>query len=201
MTTNEQSRLREATKHTAVIGTVVQMWEKLAWDIDVFEDIQRSYPNEKQPLAYAAINICIAAGSLRDWVIEAIRSLAPAGSEPSKDNVRDQLALQIPQLNMCTAIANTAKHHNFKEGRWVGGRVELGWEEGDEDIPSGFALYHVDNDGQSMTLAFSSFRALKEAWWNALDAEGLAAGRMPTPEWMRNKLARIFRPIVEKLPR
>lgn len=205
MNTSDINESTEATKHTAVIGTVVQMWEKLAWDIDVFEDIQRSYPNEKQPLAYAAINICIAAESLRDWVTETIRSRSPAGSTPSKDSIRDQLASQVPQLNMCTAIANTSKHHHFKESRWIGGRVEIGWEEGDEDIPSGFALYHVDNIGQRMTLAFTSFQALKEAWWHALVAEGLAgrAGdgrRPPTPEWLHNKLERIFGPVTVNLP-
>ncbi|WP_246806901.1 hypothetical protein [Ensifer sp. ENS04] len=192
----------EVTKHTAVIGTVVQMWEKLAWDIDVFEDIQRHYPSEKQPLAYAAINICIAAESLRDWVIETIRSQSPADSKPPRDSIRDRLAADIPQMHMCTAIANTAKHHNFREGRWTGGRVEIAWDEGGEDMPSGFALYHIDGNGRSK-LAFSSFKALKDAWWNTLVAEGLAEpvteGTIPTPEWMQNKLARIFGPVTSVL--
>ncbi|MEY9717846.1 hypothetical protein ABIA22_000336 [Sinorhizobium fredii] len=176
------------------------MWEKLAWDIDVFEDIQRSYPNEKQPLAYAAINVCIAAESLGDWVGKIIGSRSPTASEPPWDRIRDHLASRVPQLNMCKAIANTAKHHNFREGRWIGGRVDLVWEEGDEYGPPGFALYHIDDNGQSMTLAFNSFQALKEAWWNALTAEGLAEGRMPTPEWMQNKLRRIFGGVIAKLP-
>lgn len=204
MSTSDIHEPGDATKHTGVIGTVVQMWEKLAWDIDVFEDIQRSYPNEKQPLAYAAINICITAESLRDWFVETVRSRSPIESKPLKAHILNRLAAQVPQMHMCTAIANTAKHHNFKEGRWIGGRVAIGWEEGDEEIPSGFAFYHVDNDGQRMTLAFTSFQALKENWWHTLVAEGLAepvgGGRWPpTPEWYHNKLGRIFGPVTVNL--
>jgi hypothetical protein len=188
---------KDATMHTAVIGTVVEMWEKLAWDIDIFEDIQRRYPDETQPLAYAAINVCIAAASLGDWVLKTIE---PQFSAESASRIRDQIAAQVPELNMCRAIANTAKHLEYKESRWAGGRVDLVWEEGDEYGPPGYALYHVHNDGQSMTLAFNSFQALKEAWWKTLVAEGLATGQMPSPKWMQNKLTRIFGPAPELPP-
>jgi len=48
------------TTHTVIIGDVHQMWEKLFWDVEVLGDIQRSYPEEYMPLAYAALNVCIA---------------------------------------------------------------------------------------------------------------------------------------------
>lgn len=195
MSTNNFNGPREATKHTAVIGTVVQMWEKLAWDIDVFEEIQRAYPKEKQPLAYSAINVCIAASSLADWVVMA---KCPSRNKREWKLIRDQLALQVPGLPMCRAIANTSKHYEFDEGRWHGGQVALGWEEGDEDIPSGFVLYH--DHGERMTMAFNSFQELKWAWWNTLVAEGLTEGRKPNPEWHQNKMQAIFGEVAKKLP-
>ena len=95
----------EAKLHTVVIGSAVDMWSKLAWDVDVFEDIQRSFPNEKQPLAYAAINVCIAAISLRDWVQAAVKHRA--GDEWNKDAFFQDLRDAVPELVVCEAIANT----------------------------------------------------------------------------------------------
>jgi hypothetical protein len=37
------------------------MFSKLAWDADIFRDIQISYPDEPEPLAFAAINVCVSA--------------------------------------------------------------------------------------------------------------------------------------------
>lgn len=59
--------LGDPTRHTAVIGDVSTMWQKLAWDIQVFDDIQRDAPQEREPLGFAAVNVCIAASSLRNW--------------------------------------------------------------------------------------------------------------------------------------
>ena len=44
------------TLHTLIIGDVRTAWEKMYWDIDVFGDVQRSYPEEQAPLAYVALN-------------------------------------------------------------------------------------------------------------------------------------------------
>ncbi|PCK77516.1 hypothetical protein [Rhizobium sophoriradicis] len=62
----------------------ITMWEKLCWDVEQFQDIQRSYPQERQPLAFAAINVCIAAWSLEQWAkIEWIKKMRSEGKEVS----------------------------------------------------------------------------------------------------------------------
>ncbi|WP_181849991.1 hypothetical protein [Thalassospira xiamenensis] len=184
----------EAKRHTVVIGSAVDMWSKLAWDVDVFDNIQRSFPNEKQPLAYAAINVCIAAISLRDWVQAAVKHRA--GDEWNKDAFFQDLREAVPELAVCEAIANTSKHSNFRAGAWVGGRVELIWEDGDQDTPSGYLLYHITSDMQSSCIALSRFRDLSHHWWEYLVAHGLTEGRTDVAEWHKNKLKRIFGPIV-----
>ncbi len=179
--------------HTAIIGDPVTMWEKLAWDVDVFEDIQRSYPDERQPLAYAAINVCIAAWSLEKWVVSACKR--EARKEPGGFDVtefRRVLKTAIPQQAMCAAIANTSKHAHYDESDWSGGAVAVDWEVGDEDSPSGWMLNHIDSTGRSRNLAFNSFMALRDNWWSHLVALGLATGVQTFPEWKQNKLRKIF---------
>jgi hypothetical protein len=166
--TNQES----AKKHTAIIGSTLDMWSKLAWDVDVFQDIQRSYPREKQPLAYAAINVCIAAVSLRDWAKAAVEERA--GDAWNENAFYEDLRDAVPELIACEAIANTSKHSDFREQRWLSGFVELTWDDGDEDFPSGYTLYHVtSSEMQSVGIAFSRFTSLKDNWWKYLVGHGL----------------------------
>lgn len=74
------------TRHTVLIGNPVTMWEKLAWDIDEFQDIQRLAPDEREPLVYSAINVCIAAWSLENWVVATLK--ARWREEPDKTGPR-----------------------------------------------------------------------------------------------------------------
>lgn len=182
--------MEEAKQHTVVIGTAVDMWSKLAWDVDVFDDIQRSYPDEALPLAYAAINVCIAATSLRDWVQAAVKQRA--GNTWNKQDFFQDLRDAVPELAACEAIANTSKHSHFRSGGWVGGRVELIWDDGDEDAPSGYLLYHAASDRQSSCIALSRFTDLSRNWWKHLEHLGLTDGNTQVAEWYSNKMARIF---------
>lgn len=184
------------TAHTAIILDPVDMWSKPAWDFDQFSDIQRDYPEERQPLAYAALNICIAATSLRNWV-ESIRArnMRRLGLDFSKADFAVELNAAIPEQGACEAIANTAKHARFNEANWPGGKVRLLWLEGDEDAPAGFVLYHCDRDGRNEEMAFNRFSALVDNWWAYLSDNALAIGAERTPQWQQNKLKRIFPPI------
>jgi hypothetical protein len=185
--------IRSATLHTAIIGGAADMWSKLAWDADVCRDVQVSYPNERQPLAYAAINVCIAAQSLRDWVESELAGQAKAaGAQFDETAHRKAMHATVPEQAMCEAIANTAKHANYRDGRWPGGRVSLDWQEGDEDCPPGYMLHHIHGGSQRGALAVNSFEALCGNWWTFLTALGLAQGMSRTPEWQQNKLRRIF---------
>lgn len=182
-----------ATRHTAIIGDAVGMWSKLAWDVDVFRDIQVCYPDEDQPLAYAAINVCIAAASLRDWVKAALEAEAKkAGKIWRNEAFYRSVDAAIPELLSCVAIANTAKHANFRERGWIDGEVVMAYEEGDEDVPPGYVLYHMVAGRQSLGFAVSRFDALCRNWWAFLVANGLDDGQAKMPRWRTNKLNRIF---------
>ncbi len=180
-------------RHTAVVGDVAAMWSKLAWDVDVFRDIQVGYPHEQQPLAYAAINVCIAATSLRNWAETAVRSDARAsGRAFDRQGFDSDLTVAVPAQAMCEAIANTAKHSRFADGEWPGGRVSLEWEEGDEDSPPGWILRYGVEGAVIPSLSVNRFGSLPETWWAHLRDLGLVEGDFHLPEWQQNKLRRIF---------
>lgn len=190
--------MSQATKHTAIISDPVSMWSKLAWDADCFRDIQTSYPDEREPLAYAAINVCIAAASLQDWVEESLKRTAKEAGAPW-DKVTlytfyQDVTSAVPEQSACVAIANTSKHSEFRERRWVNGEVLLAYEEGDENVPSGYVLYHAIADSHSEGVAVSRFDDLCRNWWKFLTVRGLTEGRSDMPEWKNNKLNRILRP-------
>jgi len=150
----------------AVIEDVAGMWVKLAWDVDVFRDIQIYYPHEQQPLAYAAINACIAAISLRNWAETAVRSKARAfGGAFDKQGFDRDVRKAVPAQAMCEAIANTAKHSRFADGEWPGGRVSLGREKGDEDSSPGWILRYGVEEAAVPGLSVNWFGSLPETWW------------------------------------
>lgn len=188
--------MSEATKHTAIISDPASMWSKLAWDADCFRDIQTRYPDETEPLAYAAINVCIAAASLQDWVKEFLKRAAKKAGTPWDENsFFNDVRLAVPEQSACVAIANTSKHSAFQERRWLNGEVLLAYEEGDENIPSGYVLYHVIADSHSEGLALYRFESLCRNWWKFMTACGLTDGRSDMPTWKNNKLNRMLRPV------
>ncbi|GEM_PF-3140350 len=184
--------ITQATRHTAIIGDPVGLWSKLAWDVDVFRDIQVGYPTEVEPLSYAAINVCIAAGSLRNWVenVEA-RAARARGTAFDREGFLSAMHRAVPEQAACEAIANTAKHARVADGEWPGGEVRLEWREGDEDVPPGYVLLHSDESG-CVGVAVGRFDALCGNWWSHLVASGLAAGQRRIPDWQQRKLHRIF---------
>lgn len=185
--------MADASRHTVVIDDPLSMWAKLAWDIEIFREVQASYPDEAQPLAYAAINACIAAKSLYDFVVTATKSLKRKQKIPIDDVAfAVDLANAIPGQAICSAIANTAKHGIIDEGKWHGGRVELHYREGDEDCPPGFVVYHVSGQQDSAALAMKTFTDLLDNWWSYLELHGFTNGENRVPEWQQNKLRRMF---------
>lgn len=187
--------MSDPAKHTAIISDPISMWSKLAWDADCFRDIQASYPDEREPLAYAAINVCIAAQSLQNWVESSLKREARAAGTPlDYTTFIGDLALAVPEQSACVAIANTSKHSVFNEGKWPNGTVKLVYEDGDEDAPSGYILYHVNADHQHEGFALRRFDFLCQNWWRFLTARGLTNGHSGMPEWRNNKLKRIFQP-------
>lgn len=169
------------------------MWAKLAWDVEVFRDIQVGYPDERQPLAYAAINVCIAATSLRNWVETALMVKNRAmGVGFERADFYSDLKAAVPAQAMCEAIANTAKHSKFADSEWPGGRVSLEWEEGDEDSPPGWVLRSHSEAADRPGLSVNQFVELPQAWWAHLRRLRLVEGDLKLPEWQQNKLHRIF---------
>jgi hypothetical protein len=192
MSRRASSPAEHAARHTAIIREPVNMFSKLAWDADVFRDIQISYPDETEPLAFAAINVCISAWSLRNWVESARKKQVRAqGLQFDRAAFWAEIAVEIPEQCACDAIANTAKHANFGDESWPGGSVVLEWEDGDEDSPPGYVLLHRTRD-RSLNFAVNRFAALCDNWWGFLNRYAMADGHNRLPEWQQHKLNRIF---------
>lgn len=174
---------RPPLQHTAVVGRVADMWSKLSWDIHMFREIQFTYPEEEQPLGFAAINVCIAASSLEDWAV------VDLGRETSDEARRALIYAAVPGQRIARAIANTAKHSRVRE--WSEGQATLVYSESDEDAPGGYALRYEEGD-QTSGLALNSFSDLREQWWRFLLSQGLVAEDDRIIAWEQNMLRRIF---------
>ncbi len=179
--------------HTVLVADSITMWEKLCWDVEQFQDIQRSSPQERQPLVFAAINVCIAAWSLEQWARTAwIKKLRSEGKEASASDFHALVRQNVPGQGICADVANTSKHASHRDEDWQGGEVLLQWEEGDEDAPSTFSLRHVGPSEIDRAAAYATFEKVRNDWWKFLVSIGLASGPQYSPEFMQNKLRRIF---------
>lgn len=187
------SRFRRGspTIHTAIIGDVAGMFSKFAWDLQQFRDIQSAWPSEQQPLAYAAINVCLAASSLQDWVAtEMVRRGRAAGQKITQSSAISAIHAAIPAQVAMAAIANTAKHSEL-DSRWPDGRVEIQFYEGDEDCPPGFVLHHHGQlNGQA--IALNHFIDLRSAWWRFMLDHSLVTEKDKYLDWEQSMLKRMF---------
>ncbi len=180
------------SRHTVVVSDVESMFWKLSWDIIQFDDLQRNQPDLIEPLAYAAINVCIAASSLRDWAVSAfVSKTRESGRKVTEAEVVKHIHAHVLQQAMCEAIANTAKHSRFNEGQWVGGSVRVEFDEPSEDDPGGLILRHIHEDGAYSGIALNAFMNLESNWWGVLQNLGFAFPRTP-PEWRQRQLRAIF---------
>lgn len=195
MGTHKRAEGGDPRKHTAIIGDVETMWQKLVWDIHQFDKIQRSNPDLKEPLGFAAINVCIAAASLADWTVATV---APrrrdAGKPTTEADVRAHIYVHVHQQPMCEAVANTAKHARLKDGLWPDGEVRIDWDEGDEDGPPGYILRHV-YPGGVQSIALNAFDVLQRNWWGELQNLGFAfSGNAGTFEWWQRHVEAMLGP-------
>jgi len=154
---NREPTMRSATDHTVVISDFPSMYWKLLWDIDQFDTLQRNDPEFMAPLAYAAINVCIAATSLRDWVTTEVtaRSRREKTKVLPEQVVRDRIYDIVPHQKMCEAVAATAKHSRFDEKQCRGGLVRIDKFEPSEDDPGGFFLRHVQDGDPYPSIALN----------------------------------------------
>ena len=129
---------------------------------------------------------------MRDWAETAFcRRARDAGLKFDAKRFEAELMQAVPAQAMCEAIANTAKHSRFDDGKWPNGQVTIDWEDGDEDSPSGWILRnHVG--GASRGLAVNGFADLPKDWWTHLVVLDLVEGPMRLPEWQQRKLKRMF---------
>lgn len=187
---------RDSSKHSPILHTLIlddirTAWEKMYWDIDVFGDVQRSYPEEQEPLAYAALNACISASSLENWsLVYWTRQLREKGCRVNDSDFHDLLSTMIPHQGLCVDVANTTKHGDHRENRWKGGKLDLRYNEADEYTPSGFTVLKLHESGSSSL--YNDLHDLPRLWWLFLEKIDLVSGEQPTPEWWQRKMSRIF---------
>jgi hypothetical protein len=180
--------------HTVVIADPATMWAKLAWDIDTFSELQRDYPDMAEPLGYAAVNVCIAAWSLRQWVWSFhAKGERASGHPPCAEHFQSRLYEAVPEQRMCEAIANTAKHAAFEEAAWPGGAVRIDWLEATEDTPGTFILRQIHGDPNTDTMALSRFSDLERNWLDFLKALGFdAPSHVYDLEFRQRRLEKVF---------
>lgn len=170
-----------ALLHTVVINDAYEMWSKLFWDVEVFQDLQRRNPDEKEPLGFAAINACISISAFVDWV-------AKAALGGKKTRFLDD----YPEFLMFMAIANTSKHCRHVDKDLAPVEAKMIWFDGDEDCAPTWALYYV-HSGESVT-AYEHFDRIKIVAWKVLEKFELTDDRSSGPEWFQRKMRRIFPP-------
>jgi hypothetical protein len=191
----EKNQLNHQTpeRHTGVITDAPGMFWKLAWDIDQFDDIQRNDPSLEEPLAFAAINVCISASSLRAWTVTSyVAQQRLKGNKISDKEVSDHIYQHVEQQRMCEAIANTAKHSRFKEAEWRGGYVSVDFDDPTEDDPGGLILRHIHEDGAFTSKALNAFMCLERNWWGELQNLGFAFDRTG-PEWRQRRIRALLK--------
>ncbi|NGO62317.1 hypothetical protein G6N76_01420 [Rhizobium daejeonense] len=162
------------------------MWEKLAWNVEELEDIQRMQNDEFQPLCYAFLDACITAQCLQHWVLH---HLGMQGKEKSKA-FEAELYTRMPDQLMCVSIANSAKHAHYS-GDWSG-VLELVFEPSDEDVQGGWSVRHIYPGSEERLVTVGNLRELCFQWFNLLVERGLVHGPYTSPAWFSNKMRRIF---------
>ncbi len=177
--------------HTLIIEDVHTAWEKMYWDIDVFGDIQRSYPDEKQPLAYAALNACISASSLENWSLAQWKKQCRMRNDKPEERYFDNLLkTTIPSQGLCVDVANTTKHGNHRDRRGGDAELTLKFDEPSEHTPPGFVV-RKSNNGE-ISLLYNNLYHLPTHWWTFLQKVDLVSGEQPTPNWWATKISGLF---------
>lgn len=182
---------KSPTLHTLVIEDVRSAWEKMYWDVDVFGDVQRAYPEEHEPLAYTALNACNSASNLENWSMAAWKKLLRQKRlRFESKEFFDLLTDLIPIQGLCVDVAITAKHGNHREERWHGGQLALRYEEASEHSPSGFTVLNMRNN--QLSHLYNDIHDLPRLWWKFLREIDLVSGEQPTPAWWQRKISRMF---------
>ncbi|MBL3565969.1 hypothetical protein JMM59_13285 [Rhodovulum sulfidophilum] len=200
----EMRRRKEAasgklpTLHTLIIKDVHNAWEKMWWDIDIFGDVQRSFPEEEEPLAYAALNACLSASNLEHWALSRwTREQRQRGNYSDDLPFRELLEEMVPQQGLCVDVANTTKHGGHRNIRWPNGELKLEYEEANEHCPPGYTVRSFHE--RKTSYLYNDLHDLPRLWWCFLAKIDLVSGEQPTPAWWSRKMSRIFG-VAHKIP-
>ena len=178
---------RPVEERTIVLSAPVHAWEKLAWNVDQFSDLQRSGNQEIQPMCYAFIDVCIAAWSLQEWVKNSL-------PKAEWDKLKQRVYSTVPAQEMCCSIANSAKHANYA-GEWSG-IMGLRFLPNDEDVEGGWIVMHQEGTETTWT-TLSVVDSLPRDWHSFLSENSYIPEGYKGPEWFQNKMDRIFGPRID----
>lgn len=116
-----KSNLQLSIALTAVVGSPGDMWEKLCWNLDRYNDELQSSRDGKS-VGFAALDYAKTAVALQEWVNVLItqrnRRERTVVSKLDDDDIQWQGAIR--------AIANATKHGRFSDKDWPGGTTTLG---------------------------------------------------------------------------
>lgn len=109
------------------IGTPWQMYRKADWNFGSYEDAVFARPCDFEAVMYAAIDFSVAIVALRDWtrkrLVQDVRQTGKVIPAEIK-NLEDFphfVANRVPWQAAIEAIANTAKHAEYRDTGWEKG--------------------------------------------------------------------------------
>lgn len=110
------------------ISSVGQKLEKLTWNFSRYEGEIFRRPCNLESVNFAALDFCVAAVSLRDWVkIEVLRF---ARANPAIDLPQEEssfyslIKARIRWQHVIEAVANASKHGTYDDRQFEGGVVQ-----------------------------------------------------------------------------
>lgn len=173
-------------KRTLILRNALTAWEKLAWNVDQLEDVQRLQNDEMQPLCYAFLDACVAAQCLQEWVAQQ----SGVKGDDARKSFEARIFARIPDQQMCVSIANSMKHANFS-GSWPGA-LELVFEPSDEETSGGWVIRHLTTENDEQVVTIAALRQLSHQWFRLLVEFGHVDGPYLSPSWWTTKMRRIF---------
>ena len=115
--------------HPELLTAMRSPWEhfqKADWNFTRYEDAIMARPCDSEAVMYTAIDFAIAVVSLRDWTRRWLfkdkrKSKDAVPSSPTNSEFEGWIEARIPWQKAIEAIANTAKHGEYKDSGWTDG--------------------------------------------------------------------------------
>jgi hypothetical protein len=124
----------EWADHPELLTSLRTPWDKFRkadWNFSRYEDELFKRPCNFENVSFAALDLCVALTSLRDWTKKALTRDVRAGVRDlpngliKLDDWPSYIDRKIPWMSAIEAIANTTKHAEYRDIGWPRGIAML----------------------------------------------------------------------------